>query len=96
MTRVRLRGRLICTDDDQVRIIEQELPRHVELTRAEDGCDEFSVEPSGEAGVWMVQERFRDAEAFAAHQARVAASAWGRETAGIRRDYEIDGLPTES
>ncbi|MGO3846287.1 MAG: hypothetical protein ACTJH8_10575, partial [Agrococcus casei] len=41
--------------------------------------------------VWRVDERFESESAFRLHQRRAAASAWGRQTAGIERDYSITG-----
>jgi hypothetical protein len=41
--------------------------------------------------VWQVEERFRDADAFRAHQERVRASEWGHATAGIERRYTVEG-----
>lgn len=87
-----LTGRLMCRDDRESQIVERHLPRHVELTRAEPGCVSFEVGPTGEPRVWSVAEEFVDPAAFAAHQCRVAASEWGRATAGIERRYEVTGL----
>lgn len=42
--------------------------------------------------VWLVEEEFVDVIAFEAHQARVAASEWGRMTTGIERRYVVEGL----
>lgn len=44
---------------------------------------------AAEPMVWDVRERFASQAAFDAHQARGAASAWGRESAGIRRDFTV-------
>jgi quinol monooxygenase YgiN len=64
------------------------LAEHVRLTRAEPGCLAFEVVESVERPGWLaVSERFRDAEAFDAHQARAAASRWGSATRHLRRDY---------
>lgn len=86
---VTLSGRLICSDAEQVAIVEDHLARHIELTRAEPGCIEFSVERADDTLIWRVEERFADQAAFDAHQARVSAGEWGRATAGITRDYTI-------
>lgn len=90
---VTLTGRLRCRDEAEDAIVREHLPTHIELTRAEPGCLSFEVTPASDPLVWEVAERFTDAEAFAAHQARVRASAWGEATAGIERDYEVTGLP---
>ncbi|MFC7456719.1 putative quinol monooxygenase [Brachybacterium sp. GCM10030267] len=66
------------------------------MTRAEEGCEYFDVTRTDDPLIWSVQEQFRDADAFAAHQERVKDDAWGRATATIKRDYEVTGLPTET
>jgi quinol monooxygenase YgiN len=70
----------------------QHLPLHVELTRAEEGCVSFEVKRTHDLFVWQVDEQFLDAAAFRTHQERVAASEWGRATAGIERRYTIKGM----
>jgi quinol monooxygenase YgiN len=92
VTTVRLTGRLICATDDEAATVARHLPTHIALTRAEPGCESFEVSRSDEPRVWLVSERFRDAAAFRAHQARVGESEWGRATAGIERRYDIHGL----
>lgn len=92
MSIVHLTGRLICRGAAEARIVAEHLPRHVELTRAEPGCISFEVTPTTDPLVWQVEERFEDEAVFRAHQARVAASDWGRATVGIERRYSIDGL----
>ena len=37
--------------------------------------------------VWNLSELFADADAFAAHQKRTAASDWGEQSHGIARDF---------
>jgi len=85
---VRLSGTLICASQEECEIVRAHLPEHVSLTRAEPGCLFFAVIPI-DAMTWRVEERFTDSLAFAAHQARTKASAWGTKTAAIRRDYAI-------
>jgi quinol monooxygenase YgiN len=89
---VRLNGLLVCADDVEAHVVRAHLAHHVELTRAEPGCLSFAVEPTADPLVWTVAEEFTDAHAFAAHQARVAASTWGIATTGIERRYVFDGL----
>ncbi|UFU06769.1 putative quinol monooxygenase [Ruania halotolerans] len=91
MSQVRLNGQLVCTDADQAATVLRYLPEHVALTRAEAGCLSFEVHRSDDPHVWHVDELFRDATAFRAHQERVAASEWGRATAGIERHYTVEG-----
>ena len=92
MTAVHLSGELVCRDNDDVAVVTQHLARHIALTRAEVGCLSFRVTPTDDPLVWQVDEMFLDAEAFRAHQDRVASSEWGRATSGIERRYKIEGL----
>lgn len=92
MNNVFLTGQLICRDKDEVAIVVQHLPLHMELTRAEEGCISFEVQPTQRSGEWQVEEKFQDADAFRAHQKRVAESQWGRMTAGIERRYTVEGI----
>ena len=72
---------------------EAALVEHVALTRAEAGCLSFDVVPdSADPECFSVREAFLGPEAFAAHQSRVANSAWGTLTKGFERQYEISGL----
>lgn len=91
MTRVELHGELVCADEGQAETVRAHLPRHIELTRAEPGCDSFTVIPSHEPLVWVVNEVFRDVAAFRAHQLRASSSDWGRATVSIERRYTISG-----
>lgn len=88
---VTLRGELRCADAAEAQRVHAHLAEHIALTRAEPGCLSFDVDPTDTDGVWSVSERFVDEAAFDAHQRRVAASTWGRETAGIQRFYVIHG-----
>ncbi|GKY87654.1 putative quinol monooxygenase [Sinisalibacter aestuarii] len=70
------------------------LPEHIRLTRAEPGCLAFEVRPDpAMPGRYTVAELFASRAAFEAHQARVAASDWGRISAGLPRSYTIDEVP---
>lgn len=80
----------MCSDAAEAELVGAHLPRHVELTRAEPGCIRFEVRSADDPLVWSVDEEFAGESAFRAHQERVAASEWGRATAGIRREYEIE------
>ncbi|MET4147238.1 antibiotic biosynthesis monooxygenase [Arthrobacter sp. UYCo732] len=91
MTDVYLSGQLVCRDNDDVAVV-QHLAVHIAQTCAEVGCVSFRVSPTDDPLVWHVDELFRDATAFRAHQARVAGSKWGRVTDGIERRYKIEGL----
>lgn len=92
MTTIRLQGRLVCRDEREAALVRTHLPRHVALTRAEQGCLSFTVVSTDDPLVWSVDEIFEDAAAFRRHQDRVRDSEWGRATATIARDYSIDGL----
>ncbi|WP_345800905.1 antibiotic biosynthesis monooxygenase [Microbacterium sp. AZCO] len=95
MAEVRLHGSLVCADDAQADLVRANLAAHVALTRAEPGCLSFEVTPTQDGLVWRVEEFFADSAAFRAHQQRVAASEWGRTTAGIERQYTVEGLEAE-
>jgi quinol monooxygenase YgiN len=92
MSNVFLTGQLVCSDHAQVTVVAQHLPLHIKLTRAEHGCLSFEVKPTQNPLIWQVDEQFQDAASFRAHQERVAESEWGRATAGIARNYEIEGM----
>jgi len=78
---------------DRLAEIRAALADHIALTRAEPGCLRFEVTESADmAGRFLVSEAFTDAAAFAAHQARAKASAWGRISTGLARDYVVEGL----
>ena len=86
---IHLHGRLICATHAQARAVMMALPEHIRLTRNEAGCISFDVTRTDDPLIWQVEERFADRAAFAAHQARVAASEWGAQTQGITRDYTV-------
>lgn len=92
MDNVFLSGQLLCSDEDQAAIATRHLPLHVRLTRAEEGCVSFEVRRVEDSLVWQVDENFKDAAAFRAHQERVAQSEWGLATAAIERTYTVRGL----
>ena len=89
---VHLKGRLICRDEREAVLVATYLPRHVELTRAEQGCTSFSVTPAESIRVWRVEEVFDGAASFRRLQDRVQGSEWGIVTAEIERDYTIAGI----
>jgi len=86
---IRLTGQLLCADKGQAALVVAHLPDHIRLTRTEAGCISFEVRQSADPLVWEVAEVFSDRAAFEAHQERTAASAWGRATKGIERQYVI-------
>lgn len=95
MTEVTLTGKLVCASPAEAEIVERLLPQHVISTRAEPGCLSFEVTRRESSLVWDVAERFEDADAFRTHQVRAAESAWGVETAAIRREYTVACLGSE-
>lgn len=92
LDRVEVHGELVCADEAEAAIVREHLPPHLALTVAETGCLSFTVTETADPLVWRVEESFRDAEAFRAHQLRAATSDWGRETIGIERRYTVTGL----
>lgn len=82
-----LTGRLICRDAGQMMTALSLLPEHIRLSREEPGCLHFDLWQDEDPLVWHLSELFVDADAFAAHGKRTEDSAWGREGAGIGRDF---------
>ena len=91
MSEVRLAGHLLCATQEESTLVAEHLPTHMALTLAEPGCLAFAVDRTSDPLIWAVAERFTDTAAFKAHQARIAASEWGRATAGIERRYRSMG-----
>ena len=68
-----------------------ELPKHIELSRAETGCVVFTVKQDKlQANRFHVYEEFTNQQAFATHQQRVGASRWGGITKNAIRHYEVE------
>ncbi|MBT7879811.1 MAG: antibiotic biosynthesis monooxygenase [Gammaproteobacteria bacterium] len=77
---------------EELEAIKSHLGEHIQNTLNEPGCLEFTVEQDGlDKCVFNVFERFKDSEAFAAHQARVKASEWAGITKNVKRVYEKRG-----
>lgn len=67
-----------------------ELPRHIALTLAEEGCSVFVVQQDSENRCkFHVYEEFVDKAAFAVHQARVRDSQWGLVSVNAERHYQV-------
>ena len=78
---------------DRQQAVTEALPKHIALTRAEEGCLSFEVtEDPSVQGRFLVAERFVDRQAFEAHQARTKTSDWAKTTDGIPRHYQIEDL----
>ncbi|WP_244310958.1 putative quinol monooxygenase [Corynebacterium hindlerae] len=90
---IRLTGTLRCATKEDAQLVSNYLPAHVALTCAEPGCLMFEVTPTEDPLVWQVREEFTDRDAFELHQRRVQASAWGKATSHIARDYHVTDLP---
>ncbi|MDX8326025.1 putative quinol monooxygenase [Agrobacterium tumefaciens] len=86
---VRLSGFLRCASVQDVQLVENHLPDHISLTRAEPGCISFEVSQTEDPLIWRVEELFVDRAAFDFHQQRTRASKWFVATSAIPRDYEI-------
>lgn len=84
---VALTGRLICADSAQMMTALQHLPEHSSLSRAEPGCLRFDLAQDEDPLIWTLSELFADADALAAHGARMKDSAWGRASGAITRDF---------
>ncbi len=84
-----LKGHIIVSDEDLPRV-SKELPKHLALTRAEQGCLIFNVSQDSEvANKFYVYEEFIDREAYDAHQRRVQGTRWASVTAKVERHYKI-------
>lgn len=89
MNKLTLQGHITIPEKD-LDAVKTELPTHIELTRAEEGCLLFEVTQSPEDPcVFSVYEEFVNRTAFELHQQRVRASAWGAVTVDVERHYSI-------
>lgn len=92
--RIRLTGHLDLQPERWDEILAA-LKTHIDLTRAEDGCLEFNVDPCPSIKHrLLVSELFVNKASFDAHQARTKASDWARVSACIKRQYEISEIPS--
>jgi putative acetyltransferase len=83
-----LTGTLTCTTQAEVEVVQKYLPDHIRLSRAEPGCLKFEVTQGADPMVWHLDEAFKDADAFAAHQARAKTTIWAEKTATLIRDFK--------
>lgn len=87
MSKVTLQGHIVVPEDDLAHV-QAELPRHIELSKKEEGCLVFLVsQDEKHRNIFNVYEEFVDRAAFDAHQARVKSSVWGKVTANVERQY---------
>ena len=92
MTKIILSGHILVPDAD-LSAVRAALPLHCELTQAEAGCLVFRVnEEPNQPGKFDVYEEFINREAFESHQARVAASDWGRVSQSAERFYTLEEI----
>lgn len=81
---------------DQLDIIRPALAEHVRLTREEPGNVRFDITENLQVpGRFEVDEEFLNSDAFRAHQTRGQNSAWGEITAGMPRNFQVNGLDPE-
>lgn len=83
-----LTGTLTCQTEADLALVKTYLPEHIRLSRAEPGCLKFEVTQSEDPMVWHLDEAFKDAAAFEAHQTRTKASIWAEKSAGLARDFK--------
>jgi len=88
-TMIKLTGRLMCKNPEETALVRRYLPEHIRLTKEESGCLCFEVKETADPLIWSVEELFTSQQTFDKHQSRTKASAWGRETAAIAREYAI-------
>ena len=86
---IKLSGRLVCKNHQETERVRHYLPEHKKLTREEAGCISFEVTETEDPLIWKVEELFSSQETFDNHQKRTKASAWGKETGSIIREYQI-------
>jgi len=90
MTKVILQGYIDVAESSLPAVL-LELPKHIELSRAETGCVVFTVEQDKVLAYrFHVYEEFTNQQAFDTHQQRVSASRWGGITKNASRHYEVE------
>ncbi len=89
MPKVILQGYII-VPDSSLEKVEEELAKHIELTRKESGNLIFEVTTDVKNhNRFTVYEEFVSQDAFDSHQQRVKGSRWGEVTTDVERHYEI-------
>ncbi len=86
---IKVTGKIWATSQDMADRIAAGLPEHIRLSRAEPGNVSFNITQGDDAWTWIVDEEFTDADAFKAHGARMANSAWANAAQGIERDITV-------
>lgn len=76
--------------DSVLSAVVAELPKHIELTRREEGCLIFEVHRDPDKpNIFRIYEEFVDQTAFEAHQLRVRQSVWGQVATDVERHYDV-------
>ncbi len=89
MPAVHVKGYMLAPISDVPAIIRQ-IPEHIRLTRAEKGCELFSLlQDQDDPCKFWVEERFSSTDAFAFHQNRIKQTLWGAITENCSRFYKI-------
>ena len=89
MSKIILEGYIIVPDGD-MQAVQDEIPNHIQLTRAEPGCLVFEISRHNEiANRFSVYEEFVDRRSFELHQKRVGESVWGAVSVDVERYYQI-------
>lgn len=89
MAKVILSGYIIVPTHD-LKAVQIELTKHIQLTRQEMGCLVFTVEQSpDDPARFNVYEEFTCQQAFELHQQRVKNSTWGDVTKNVTRHYQL-------
>ena len=89
MSKVIVEGYILVSDED-MEIVEVELPIHAYLTKNEQGCITFNVtKDKVDKHRFNVYEVFNSATAFEYHQNRIKDSRWGAITKNVIRNYQI-------
>ncbi len=84
---IRLTGTITIPENRQAELVPL-LHEHTRLTRAEPGCIEFEArQDDTRHDIFHVRELFDNQEAFDKHQIRGSASAWGKASLGLPRDF---------
>lgn len=87
-----LEGYIIVPSTD-LAMVQDALPDHIRLTRAEPGCIIFEVkQSSADLNRFHVYEEFTDRDAFDAHQVRTRNSYWAQVTESAERHYTLSVL----
>ncbi len=92
MAKVILEGYVLVADSD-LSAIKGTLPKHIQLTRQEEGCLKFEVSQDIEnKNRFNVYEEFRSEDAFKFHQQRASQSEWGQVSARLEKHYKTNNI----